>query len=86
MACSPVGLFRLMDRKLSPVGMHKGQGLIPGQAEIFFRLFFSRFGCSFYCEDHVHFLTVDFSFRTDEPDLFLSGLLFDYLEVYGLLM
>ena len=66
--------------------MHKGQGLIPGQAEIFFRLFFSRFGCSFYCEDHVHFLTVDFSFRTDEPDLFLSGLLFDYLEVYGLLM
>ena len=70
MACSPVGLFRLMDRKLSQVGA-KVRGRLPGQTEIFSGSFSTASVVHSDCEDHVHFHTVDFSFRTNEPDLFV---------------
>ena len=33
----------------------KGEGSIPGQAWLFSGSFFNFLGCSFHCEDHVHF-------------------------------
>ena len=44
MVCSPVGLMSLMDR-----------GFGPASLKYFLFFFFNRLGCSFYCEDHVHF-------------------------------
>ena len=54
MARSQVGLISSMDRELSPVDC-KGQDSIPGQAWIFFRIFFNRLDWSLNFEDHFHF-------------------------------
>ena len=71
MACSPVGLFRLMDRKLSPVGT-KVRGWFPVKLKFFqvlfqpLRLFILlRRSCSL---SHSWLFV---SFRTNEPDLFV---------------
>ena len=50
-------LISLMDRGFGAVIAKLGKGSIPVQAWNFFLVgfFFNRLGCSFYCEDHVHF-------------------------------
>ena len=53
MAYSPIGLMSSRDRTLHPL-IAKVRVRFPVKAE-FFQCFFLRLGCSFYCEDHVHF-------------------------------
>ena len=40
------------------VRLSQGPGFGSRSILNFFRFFFNRFGCSFYCEDHVHFHTL----------------------------
>ena len=54
MACSPVGSMSSMNRVLHPV-ITKVRVWFLVMPD-FFRLSFNRLGCSFYREDHVHFL------------------------------
>jgi len=52
-ACSPVGLISSVDRGLHLV-IAKSE--FDAQSSLnFFSFFFDCLGCSFYCEDHVHF-------------------------------
>jgi len=53
MACSPVGLSRLMGRMLRPV-ITKVRIRFMVKPEFFQVGFFNRLGCLFNCEDHIH--------------------------------
>ena len=84
MACSPVGLFRLMDRKLSQVGA-KVRGRFPVKLK-FFQVLFQPLRL-FIPTAMIMFTFTQLTFRFVPMNrIYLFCLLFDYLEVYGLLM
>lgn len=84
MACSPVGLFRLMDRKLSPVGT-KVRGWFPVKLK-FFQVHFQPLRL-FIPTAKIMFTFTQLTFRSVPMNrIYLFCLLFDYLEAYGLLM
>ena len=82
MACSPVGLFRLMDRKLSQVGA-KVRGRFPVKPK-FFQVLFQPLRL-FIPTAKIMFTFTQLTFRFVPMNrIYLFFLLFDYLEVVSL--
>ena len=75
MACSPVGSMSSMNRVLHPV-ITKVRVWFLVMPD-FFRLSFNRLGCSFYREDHVHFLI---SIRRSNMIHFISIIILIYFN------
>ena len=84
MACSPVGLFRLMDRKLSLVGT-KVRGWFPVKLKFFSGPFSAA--SVVHSTAKIMFTFTQLTCRFVAMNrIYLFCLLFDYLEVYGLLI